>query len=103
LLTVDLELEHDVGLRHCAAQQRAAVRRAVDRLDRVRKLPLDHGTLAVVTDSRPARPPDRHVAGLGELQQAGVLRAPFDRQTAAYQADVRALSDIAGGRMRGNA
>src|SRR5262249_23253336 len=43
----------------------------------------DQPTLAVVTDTRAARPPDRNVAGLRELEEALLVRrAPSNGETA---------------------
>src|ERR1700744_3856277 len=90
---LNLELEHDVGLRHRAAQQRATVRRPVHRLDGGGEVAVDDRAFAIVADARPARPANRYVASLRELEQAREPRAPRDRQAAPHEADAWPLAD----------
>ena len=69
----------------------------LDRLGAVLEIAGDEGRLAAVAHAGAARPADRYVAGLGELEQAGVVRAPWDGEVAAGELDRRAGSRSAGG------
>ena len=96
--TARSQVEHDVARRLGAADQRASLGGGLDRVGAVAEVAGDDGGLAVVADAGAARPADRDVAGLGELEQAGVVVVPADGEVAAGERDGGTGTGSAGGR-----
>ena len=63
-------VEHDLTPRLGAAHQQVALGRLFERFWLVADAAGNQPTFASMTDPRPARPPDRNIAGLGEFEQA---------------------------------
>src|SRR4051794_16494141 len=91
------QIEHHVVTWLGAADERASIRGRFDRVRAVVDVAGDDGGLAAVADAGPAGPAHGDVAGLGELEQAGVVAAPWDGEIAACELDRRAASGLAGG------
>ena len=62
------EIEHNVGARTAAADQEIAVRRRLERIRAIVDRAGDQPGLASVADAGAARPPHRHIAGLGQFE-----------------------------------
>src|SRR3954453_11674786 len=96
----DSEIQNYVAARSCAADQRASVGSRFDRIRAVVHAPRDQRCLACMADAGPARPAHRHVAGLGEFEQRGVVLAPRNAEIAARELDRRAAAGRTGGCVR---
>ena len=78
--TIGTEVDGEVAARLRAARQEVAGRGRLERFWRVGDLTLQEPGLAGVAHAGPARPANGHVAGLGELEDAGVRVVPADVQ-----------------------
>src|SRR5262245_32842927 len=85
--STSLEIERHLAGGPRAADQRHARRRRLERVGPVDDLADDEPGLARVAHAGAARPPHRHVTGLGELEQAREGLVPRDRQVAAAERD----------------
>src|SRR5215471_2613202 len=83
-----------------AADQCAAVGGVIDRGGGVADRSGYDGCLAGMAHPGAARPAHRHVAGFGELEQAGVAGVPARVQVAARERDQGSGAWLAGGRVR---
>ena len=90
----------ELGVWERAAQRFGVKLAGKFKIGNVADLAADEPGFARVTHARPARPPDRDVAGLSELQQARERRIPGDRQVAAAEEDGWARARVAGRKMR---
>ena len=86
------EIEDHVSGGPRAADEQAAGRGWVERLGVVAHRSRDEPALAVVADARAARPPDWHVAGFRELEQAPERWVPRDGEPAPGEGDERSRS-----------
>src|ERR1700735_1649922 len=85
-----LKIEHDLVVGLGAADEHAAVLRGLERVGPVADLAAHQPGDAGMADAGPAAPPDRDVARLGELEEAGEGRIPPNGQVAAAERDPRA-------------
>src|SRR5438093_5503644 len=79
------QIDHDVVNRLRAANQKVAVSGLVEWLRSVGDGPRNQTALTVVANTRPARPADRNIARLGQLQNARVGRLPMCGDAAARE------------------
>ena len=86
------QVKHDLIARLGAANQQGAVGRSFEWLWLVADGAGNQSALAAMTDPRPARPPDRNIAGLGEFEQALQRRIPVDNEAAASERDQRSYA-----------
>jgi hypothetical protein len=71
------QIDNDIADRSRAAYEKIAVGGHFKRLRFVNDRPRNQTALTIVTNARPARPPDRNVASFGQLQNALVRRLPM--------------------------
>ena len=95
------EVERQLGAGPRAADEHAALGRRLERLDVVADVAGEQAALAVVADAVAAAEADRHVAGLGEVEQARVAVVPRHGEVAARERDDRPGARRAGGSVRG--
>lgn len=74
--TFRLDVEHRVFLRPGTADQDIPPRRWIERIRLVAHGPRNQPTLAVVTDTGAARPPDGYLTRLGQFEKALIVEAP---------------------------
>src|SRR5262245_65696441 len=82
------QVEHEPVLRLRAADERAAVGGRLDGVGAVGDLAGNERRLAGMADAGAAGPTDGYVAGLGELEQAGVVAVPADGEIAASELEI---------------
>lgn len=92
------EIERNVALGLAAADQQIASGRRLDWVRPVGDGAENQSRLAVVTNSGAARPAHRHIARLGQFEQAVECGAPVDSEIAARKGDKR--PDLRGFRRR---
>ena len=96
-----LQIDDDVANRLRAANEKVAVGGLVERLRSVDDRPRNQPALTVVTNTGPARPADRDVARLGQLQDALVgRRLPVRGDAAARERYQRTGVGVVLGQMR---
>src|SRR5262245_35683875 len=79
------QIDNDVAQRLRAANEKITASGLVERIGVVGDRSRDQATLAVVTNTRPARPADGDVARLGQLQDALVGGLPVCGDAAACE------------------
>src|SRR5712691_2429446 len=95
------QINDDVANRLRAANEKVALGWLFEWLRSVDDRPGNQTTLTVVTNTGPARPTDRDIARLGQLQDALVgCRVPVCRDPAARERHQRAGVGVVLGRMR---
>src|ERR1700684_3085819 len=97
----ELEVEHDLVVGLGAADEDAALLLRLERVGPVADLAAHQPGHAGMADAGPAAPPDRDVARLRELEQAGERGVPWNRQGAAAERDGRAAARLARRRVAG--
>src|SRR4029453_12491720 len=96
-LTTSSQVQHHVAARPSAADEGGALGRRLDRLRAVVHRAGHEGRLAGGADAGAGGPADRHVAGLGELEEAAVGRIPRNGEIASGELDRGATAGAAGG------
>jgi hypothetical protein len=94
------QIDDDVAVRLRAANENVPVGRLVEWLRSIGDRSRHQIALTVVTNTRPARPADGHVARLGQLQNALVGRLPMCGAAAACERDQRTRVAVVRGQMR---
>src|SRR6476659_6536251 len=96
-----LQINHDVARWLRAADEQVAIRRLVERLGSVDDRARNQAALTVMTNTGPARPANRDVACLSELQNTLVGRClPVCGDAAARERYERTGVGLVGGKMR---
>ena len=85
------QIDYDVALGPRATDQQIALRRRIDRVRPVADLPRNKPGFAGMADPGSTRPPHRHVACLGQLEQALERRSPPHIEPAAGKRHHRSL------------
>src|SRR5438552_6284587 len=99
-LRIASQIDDDIAVRLRAANENVPVGRLVEWLRSIGDRSRHQTALTAVTNTRPARPADGHVARLGQLQNALVGRLPMRGDAAACERDQRTGAAVVRGRMR---
>src|ERR1700732_2975046 len=94
------EIDHDIAFGLAAADQHVAVGRRLDWVGPIANGAGDEPGLAIVADPGTARPSYRHIARLGEFEEALERRAPRDIEAAAREGYQRPRAFRPGRQMR---